>query len=506
MVIDDDPDILTWYRHFLSEEESYKFFYFNSASTAIKQIETQSLEMDLVICDLELGDQTGFDLLSRIRMHYPSTPFCIMTAHASLETSLEALRRGVFDYLPKPLKAAQVKMLIERALHYSEIKKENLRLRETINTNTKKHHNVISVSQPMKDLLQIVERSAPSSASVLILGESGVGKEVIAREIHNLSPRRDELFVAVNCAALPENLIESELFGHKKGSFTGAENSNEGLIRTAQKGTLFLDEIGELPLALQAKLLRFLQEGTVRPVGDNREYSVDVRIVTATNRDIHKQVAEGKFREDLYFRLNVIPVHIPPLRERTEDIAPLLSHFVQLYSSKHNPRVKGISAEAYAMMMKYLWPGNVRELENTIERAVVLCKDEEIQVRDLMLDINRFQKSPPPSNDIHSNGLATNPTSPAPNTINHHEPVAEPAPQMPQSIVSQASNGKPIENKKHLFHFQVESESPLSLSEIEESYIAYISNHTSLTKDAIADRLGINRKTLNRKQKKYGLD
>lgn len=496
LVVDDDPDILLWFqREFDKSADSdspYKFFLMESFEKAAEFIRGESLDLDLIISDLELGKESGFQLLELCRVHYPVLPFCIMTAHASVSNTTEALRMGVFDYVQKPLSREKIEEIVAKSSRFSEIKRENLRLKESLNSHSRLAKAVIAESSATKHLLEVTRRVASSKASVLILGESGVGKEVFAKQLHLASDRSGEVFLPVNCASLPENLIESELFGHTKGAFTGADQAKEGLVRAANKGTLFLDEIGELPLHLQSKLLRFLQEERVRPVGSSQEYPVDVRVVAATNRKLEELIKEGKFREDLYFRLNVVPLLIPPLRERLEDARALIPFFLKNYSMQHNPRVKKISAEAREKIMRYPWPGNVRELENTIERAVVLCQGEEIQVADLMLNIagentDKITEPQPASQSV----------PPLPQEL--------PSPQEPPSPPPTLPKAEAVPTPKAPFHFEVAEDAPISLPELEKRYIEKISKMDGLSKEEMAEILEINRKTLYRKQKEYGI-
>ncbi len=337
--------------------------------------------LDLAIVDLQLVQSDGITLMTEIHKLYPLMPVIILTAHGSIESAVEAMRKGAFNYLTKPFDARELVVQIERALHSSELEKEVQRLRDFLKEEYE-FKNIIAKSSSMKQVLEQVARIAQVDSSVYIQGESGTGKELIARAIHLASPRRENPFVAINCAALPEGVLESELFGHEKGAFTGAIKTLKGIFQRAEGGTVFLDEIADMPLSIQGRFLRVLQERQFYPLGSDRPVSVNVRIIVATNKDLAEEVRAGRFREDLFFRIHVIPIKLPPLRERKEDIPLLVSHFIKKYSSRMNKDIKGIKARALKKLMLYDWPGNVRELENTIEYAVAMSRgkmiDEEL--------------------------------------------------------------------------------------------------------------------------------
>jgi DNA-binding NtrC family response regulator len=340
--------------------------------------------VDLVLTDLKMPGLGGVELLERIKADTPDLPVVLMTAYATVETAIDALRLGAFDYIRKPFDNADLKAVIARALEHRRLSREN----RVLKTELQQSHGpagVIAESPGMKAVLDVVRRVARSRSTVLITGESGVGKEVVAKALHYHSDRVGAPFVAVNAKALADGVLESELFGHEKGAFTGAAKARAGLFERADGGTLFLDEIGEIGADFQAKLLRVLQEREVQRVGGGKARSVDVRLVAATNRDLEAEVAAGRFREDLYFRLNVIPLHVPPLRERADDILPLAQHFLVRQATEQGKRLAGFTPEVITWMREHDWPGNVRELENAVERGAVLCRSEQIDIPDLLL-------------------------------------------------------------------------------------------------------------------------
>ena len=336
---------------------------------------------DLILMDIRMTNMDGIEALTEIRKISPLVPVLIMTAYASVKTAVEALKAGAFDYLTKPLDIEELKILIEKALEHYHLRAENLVLKERLRDRFD-FSRIIGRGQKMKNLLETLAMVAPSDATVLLMGESGTGKEVVANAIHHNSPRAGQPFIKVSCAALPETLLESELFGHEKGAFTGAVSRREGRFQLAHRGTIFLDEVGEMSLPVQTKLLRVLQEKEFEPLGGVRTVKVDIRLITATSRELDKEVTAGRFREDLYYRLNVVPVTLPPLRERKEDIPPLTDHFLAIYREKNGKRLKGISGKALDLLVRYDWPGNIRELENCIERAVIMAREEFIVPAD----------------------------------------------------------------------------------------------------------------------------
>ena len=351
---------------------------------------------DLIVTDVRMAEMSGIEALKLIKEYNPAIPILIMTAYSSVESAVEALKAGAYDYLTKPLDFDVLKLTIERALDHTSLRAENLSLKEKLRSSYDLA-NIIGKSQPMKELIEMVAMVAPSEATALITGESGTGKELIARSIHYNSGRKEGPLVTVNCAALTENLLESELFGHEKGAFTGADRRREGRFMQANKGTIFLDEIGEMSSVMQAKLLRVIQDREIQRVGSDFTLKVDVRILAATNRDLQEDVSAGKFREDLYYRLNVVTLRVPPLRERVEDVPLLAQHFLETYARKNKKRIKGFTPLAMDMFLKYDWPGNVRELENAVERAVILGLGDYITEKELPL---RLAKAYPHGEEI----------------------------------------------------------------------------------------------------------
>jgi DNA-binding NtrC family response regulator len=356
---------------------------FTSPKAALAALESQPF--DLLLTDLKMPEQSGVEVLRRARELVPELPVILITAHATVATAIDAMRSGAFDYVEKPFDNTELKTLVRRALDVTRLARENRYLRAELAS----QHSldaIVAESEALRDVLDLVRRAARSPSTVLVSGESGTGKELIARAVHYHSDRVGGPFVAVNCKALAEGVLESELFGHEKGAFTGADRTRRGLFERAEGGTLLLDEIGETTPEFQAKLLRTLQERRVQRVGGSEELAVDVRIVAATNRDLRSEVTAGRFREDLYFRLAVIPIQLPPLRERPEDILPLARHFLAEWNRRLGRQLASLGEEVERRLLAHAWPGNVRELENAIERGVVLASSDRIDVEDLLLD------------------------------------------------------------------------------------------------------------------------
>ncbi|MDM8544345.1 sigma-54 dependent transcriptional regulator [Desulfococcaceae bacterium HSG9] len=364
------------------EEEGYETLTANSGHEALEILKNS--DVDLVLTDMKMPVMDGVELLERIKASEPDLPVIMMTAHGTVERAVEAIQKGAYNYILKPFDNERLNFYIRRALEMFRIVKDNRNLRRAIESKYK-FGNIIGKSKAMRDVFDLIVKIAPASATVLIEGESGTGKELVAKSIHYNSSRRDKPFVAVNCSALVETLLESELFGHEKGAFTGAVAKKKGRFELADSGTLFLDEIGELSPNIQVKLLRVLQEKTFERVGGFKSISVDIRVITATNKNLEDEVQAQRFREDLFYRLNVIHVALPPLWQRQEDIRLLMQHFIKKYADQRNSNipVTHVEQEVERLLFNYSWPGNVRELENVIERAVVLCAGETITLADL---------------------------------------------------------------------------------------------------------------------------
>lgn len=383
MVVDDEQTQLELVGGFL-RKAGFEVALMQSAGKALHAFREEPF--DLVLTDQRMPELSGLQLLKGLRAANPEVAVIVITAYGSIETAVSAMKEGATDYLSKPLNLDELLLRIERVCKDKQLIKENNELREALR---ERHRieGIIGESGQMQEVLDLVRRVAPSNATVLIRGESGTGKELIAKAIHYESTRKDGPLVKVNCAALPETLLESELFGHEKGAFTGAFTARKGRFEVADKGTLFLDEIGDLPAHLQAKLLRVLQEKEFERVGSSQAISTDVRIITATHRDLESLIKEGRFREDLYYRLNVVTIMLPPLRERRQDLALLMDHFLEEFARKNGKAIRGFSHEARDALLRYDYPGNVRELENLVERAVVLTRDDVISLGELPLSI-----------------------------------------------------------------------------------------------------------------------
>lgn len=377
------------------KSRGYKVLEADSAETALDIVRKNLI--DVILTDLKMPGASGIDLLTNLKEINPEISVVIMTAYASVETAVQALKNGAYDFITKPYNLDEIELVIKRIIEKNNLKSELKFLKEQLESSNKLE-GVITNSFKMKRIIDVAARVAASKASVLILGESGTGKEVLARAIHYASKRKDKLFVPVNCAALNENLLESELFGHEKGAFTGAEKMHKGRFEIADEGTIFLDEIGDLPMHLQVKLLRVLQEGQFERVGGANTIKVDVRVISATNKNIEDLIKEGKFREDLFYRLNVVNIQLPPLRERKEDISILISEFLKKYLKETDKTNLEFSKEALDLLMKYNYPGNIRELENIVHHSIVLSRNEIISTEDLPIGI----KTPGSEKDLDS--------------------------------------------------------------------------------------------------------
>ena len=453
LIVDDDAGHLATLQT-IARSWGYRVSVAEDGMIAVEMAKGQPF--DLILMDVRMAALNGIEALRQIKTYNPAIPVLIMTAYSSVASAVEALKAGAYDYLTKPLDFETLHLTVERAMEHTHLKDENRQLKEKLQREFDLQ-NIIGTSPPMKALLDMVAMVAPSEATVLITGESGTGKELVARSIHYNSGRRTAPFVIVNCAALAETLLESELFGHERGAFTGADKRREGRFRQADGGTLFLDEIGETSPGMQAKLLRVLQEREIQRVGGDETLTVDVRILAATNRDLENEVQQGKFREDLFYRLNVVTVEIPPLKARHEDIPLLAQHFLKRFAARNRKAVKGFTPQAMDLLLKHDWPGNVRELENAVERAVILLSGDYITDRELPLSITQNV------------------------TRNSTEPIAV-----------KDAGGLPTGAQ--------------SLADVEKDVILATLSETGGNKSETARRLGINRKTLHLKLKRYGLD
>jgi DNA-binding NtrC family response regulator len=379
LIVDDERDICRALE-FLLSREGYRIVTADSGQEALRKIEAE--DFDLVITDMKMEGMDGLQVLENSLAMRPNLIVVIMTAFASVESAVEAMKKGASDYLVKPFINEDVKMTVRRLLEHKKVVQENIALRQQLSQQFG-CREFVGISPQILRVFEVLEKVIPTRSNILILGESGTGKGLIAEIVHCNSQRKDRPFISINCSAIPENLLESELFGYRKGAFTGAASDKKGLITMADQGTLFLDEIGDMPLGLQAKILKVLESGEVLPVGETKSKFVDVRLVAATNKNLEEQIEKGLFREDLYYRLNVIEVKIPPLRERKEDIEVLARHFVEKYSRENQKKVVGITEEAMDVLIQYPWPGNIRELRNIVERAVVLAGSEKIGLGEL---------------------------------------------------------------------------------------------------------------------------
>ncbi len=378
LVVDDEENIRLVLRTLL-RKHGYEVEVAESGEAALALVD--SFGPDVILTDVRMPKMGGLDLLATLKAKQQPATVIVMSAYGSNDLALEAMKAGAYDYLSKPFKPDEVVLVLRKAEEREALRRENLALKEQIREGNQ-YESILAKSPQMVDIFRTITKVADFKATVLISGESGVGKELVARALHSRSSRKGAAFVAVNCGAIPENLLESELFGHKKGAFTDATSDRRGLFEEANGGTLFLDEIGELPLNLQVKLLRVLQEENIRRVGDSKDMKVDVRIVAATHRDLGAEAKAGRFREDLYYRINVLAIAIPPLRSRREDIALLVDHFLARNNARMGTRIRGLSAEARKLLQEYGWPGNIRELENTIERAMVLAEGDMLEIGD----------------------------------------------------------------------------------------------------------------------------
>lgn len=379
LVVDDEPSM----REFLEIMLSQEGYQVRTASTGEEGVKAyREEEPDLVLTDVKMPGMSGLDLIREIHSLDPAAPIIAITAYASADDAVRAVREGAYDYLSKPFQIEDLRIIIRNALEARRLRRENIELRRSIEGRYR-FGDIIGKSHEMIEIFDLISRVAPSKAGVLIIGESGTGKELIAKAVHYNSPRADKPFVTINCTAIPENLLESEMFGHQKGSFTGAIANKAGLVEAAHTGSLFLDEVGEIPLSIQVKLLRFLQEREFRRVGGTDDKKIDVRVIAATNKKLEQEMEAGNFREDLYYRLNVIRILLPPLREREEDVPLLIDHFLKKFSKDQGKKIHKVSSLAMRVLCNYSYPGNVRELENIIERCVTLEQSDQLTAENL---------------------------------------------------------------------------------------------------------------------------
>ena len=379
LVVDDEGIQREIIRDIL-EDQGYEVAALGGGVEALEYIKSSSI--DVILTDLRMPGMDGVELLQHIKEFDPEIIVVVITAYGSFESAVEAVKKGAYDYLAKPLDKEQLTLVVERALHRKQLTDENRSLRQELQERHDFHH-IIGRSPKIQEVFKMIEKVAPSESTVIIYGESGTGKELAARALHYHSKRKDQRFLAVNCAAIPDTLLESEMFGYEKGAFTGASTQKKGLFEEANNGTLFLDEIGDLDITLQAKLLRVLQEGEFQRVGGTQTIKVNVRLLAATNKELEEEVKEGRFRQDLYYRLNVVPIFLPPLRQRKQDIPYLAQHFLKKYNQKHDKTIKRIASNVTKRLMDYRWEGNVRELESVIERSVILADHDIIEMDTL---------------------------------------------------------------------------------------------------------------------------
>lgn len=451
LLIEDDLDLAELATAYF-RQKNITVIHEENPLSALQQIVAQKISPDAIITDLNLPTINGMEFIKRLRAEGVQTPIILITVSNDVDVAVEAIEAGAYDFVVKPLHFPQLLISAQRAFKFNILSAENKTLKETLDISKGLHpEGIIGKSESIHRIMDLARRVSKSSSTVSITGESGTGKEVFAKAIHRWSPRNKKPFVAINCSAIPENLLESELFGHAKGAFTGAVDKKTGLFEDADGGTLFLDEIGDLNLTLQAKLLRVLQEKEIKRVGENQARAVDVRVIAATHKDLRLEVQEKRFREDLFFRLNVIPIKIPPLRERREDIIPLAEHFLKKFNTLNGTQIQGFKKNAKEFLLTHPWRGNVRELENTIERAVVLATGPEIDVSALTL----FDEGT-------------------------------------------ASSAIADDDKKNAFIFRF-GEEVSSLHELEKKYVQFVYERHNRAKEITAKALGIDRKTLYRK-------
>lgn len=499
LIVDDDPT----QRRLLDgvlQKNNYKTVLAESGAQAIDIVSSGSVDIQLVLLDLVMPEMDGFAVLEQLRPINPDLPVIVLTAQGGVETVVEAMQAGAKDFVVKPASPERLIVSIQNAFHRHQLTDEVSRLKRK-QDGSLTFEDLSSSSPAMQQVTRLGERAAQSQIPILIEGESGVGKELIARAIQGSSDRQGKPFVTVNCGAIPENLVESILFGHEKGSFTGASDKHIGKFAEADGGTLFLDEIGELPLDMQVKLLRVLQEGEVDPVGAKKPKKIDIRLISATNRNLLEMAQSSEFREDLYYRLNVFPIWIPPLRDRLADLPPLISHFVQKFASEEGKSVHSIRPDALDMLAAYQWPGNVRELENAIFRAVVLCDTQELRICDFP-QIANFTGT-----DMRTSLMETAPPKPSVQNLPAGFPnVPTPAGLQEHGVESTTFSMDNTSRTPGDIHSLNENGHLRKLDEVEGEMIRFAIEHYSGQMSEVARRLGIGRSTLYRKVRELGLD
>jgi two-component system response regulator HydG len=468
-VIEDDADIQELVCAFF-RQKSYQVFPYGDANALLRDVEKKETQFDAIVTDLMLPNLSGIELTKKLRSMGNDVPIILITAHNSSELAIEAIEAGAYDFVVKPIHFPQLQVSVERALHFHHLRTENEVLKTAVASGSERN-GIIGRSPGLLKAVDLAKRVSDSSANVFITGDTGTGKEVIAKAIHHFGSRAKHPFIAINCSAIPENLLESELFGHARGSFTGASDKKVGLFEEAGDGTLFLDEIGDLSPPLQAKLLRTLQERRIKRIGENQYRPVNARIISATHKDLRVEVREKRFREDLFFRLNVIPINLPPLRQRREDILPLAEFFLKKFCAINGKKIEGFTKGALEFMLKNSWNGNVRELENSVERAVVLCENSMLDTSDIQLDelapeMSIFAEDAPSAQAIAA------------------APVRAPAPSEPTPFYGLVeTRGAPL----------------LTLEELTNRYLMFALSRNNGAKDKTARDLGIDRKTLYRR-------
>jgi len=481
MVVDDEVTMVQMVTELL-RADGHEVFPFTNGNAALENLETHTPELVITDLNLEKSRTQGLDILQKARTTHPPAVVIVITAFGSIETAVEAMKKGAYDYLEKPFKLEDFKLCAQRALAYNKAISENIYLRKQLKDRYRLNQ-IIGTSSSMQEVFKLIERVADTDSTVLILGESGTGKELVARALHFNSRRQFAPFIPVNCSALPENLLESELFGHRKGAFTGAIHDKKGLFQEADGGTILLDEIGSMPALLQSRLLRVLQDQEVRRVGDNTPIYVNVRVLAATNAPLEQKLKDGSFREDLYYRLNVIPLRLPSLRDRREDIPLMVAHFLKNKINPRNGELFQVTRQVMETLCAYSWPGNVRELENVIERTCVLCEGSVIQVSDLPVAL---QTCAPSREELApSTGIAASSTveSQSPKALYPLRPIAQPT-------VNSIVNANAFTTLEPLKNF---------LREQELTYLQRALAQTGGDKEKAAELLGISLATLYRK-------